>query len=292
MKVTLSWSGRGWGKWIDTLLLALAAANALNFWWVSGDCIGIAPPWYCEWKWSAAPGLVFLIALLLQVRNVLTLILVVTASGYLALSQVVLVFNPDQVLLELWEPVEFDVAGILVVSRLAIVNGVLALLIALRSSYLLVKSFWPGTCSRKVRYSALSLSALLFAGYLSNFVSHRAAEEVVAAWLNAEVIKREAFFTEPDEVWAESLERFRSVGARATPSNDPVSEANWATIGPTYFLAPFVASVGYGCEIRRKGKPDTAAYSDCLVLCVFGKVAILNTDSDAAGFAFRWLKPI
>ncbi len=276
----LRWLSRQWPSW-DTWLLLIT-----SIYWIyrrqltSADCFGVVNPWYCDWAWYCCANRLLLAALCLRSRRSwLEIIGFVTAAHVLA-GQLFYFVNTDEFSQMALTAREIGIVRAVVQHQL--LQGAIAVLIA----PLALIRFMRGLSRRsplRLVTTAIKLGMLaLLLGYLSDFLSHGAAETATARWVYQDVLKRSTLygrFSNADYL-NESAGRFISVGATVLTldSSQFLMIAPFAEVGPSSFTGPFLISVQYQWVLKTSASPDVRS-GTCLVLNLFGFVRVVDRDS-------------
>jgi hypothetical protein len=270
---------------LDNWLLLLAIINWIYIFNLSrGDCRGFASPWYCSWTWYFAANRLLLAALCIRSRRTWLTVIGLLISLHVVAGQLFYFFNTDQFSQILFFARDFKTDFLrfmlLVAIEHELTQGFVAALIAIYASRQIMRSI-----SGKRHYPAILRTVwviilILTIGYLSNFISHAAAERATARWLYHDVLRGSSLYgdLQTTDYLKESAERFASVGANVfkVESEKYLEMKPWAEVGPSNFAGPFFILVAYHFSTSDR---QQSASGHCLVLSFFGYSRILDKDS-------------
>jgi len=159
-------------------------------------------------------------------------------------------------------------------------QGMLAAIIVTYALVRAVRRFSGNRLPNAFTRPAFAVLLLIVAGYASNFLSHGAAERETARWIARDLLKGQTFYGaySDSDLMDESAERFRSIGTAVLrlPADRYYDSEPRAEVGPSYFPAPFLISVGYSCYAS---SPGPNLDGSCLVVNFFGFAAVVRRDS-------------
>jgi hypothetical protein len=266
----------------DSWLLVLAVVN-----WIvlsSFECRGIAPPfWYCySAGWYRLINRILFAALCVRTRRTWFYAIAFLVSAQIVAGHLFYLFNPDEIALRFFVGSQSLWDFIKAVLGHELLQGLIAFLLAAYALRQIMRRlprlrwFWLSV------YALRAVLIFLFFGYLSNFISHAAAEKTVAKWIYQDSLKGSSFYGDVasediHELLRESAERFADIGAKVMKvQTGSFSQSKpSAKVGPSTFTGPFLIHVQYELQTS-----ENSLDGNHLMFNFFGFVKIIEKDSN------------